>query len=84
MRAPRTIPFAYREKLKDELDLLAGQGVIAPVTEPTEWCAPIVVNPQEEFRENSIVCGSLSPQSLRAEGTVSVGYSGSGGSRHHC
>ena len=36
----------YREKLKKEIDLLVEQGVIAPVTEPTEWCAPIVVTPK--------------------------------------
>ena len=35
VRTPRTIPFAYREKLKAELDLLLSQGIIAPVTEPT-------------------------------------------------
>ena len=44
---PRTIPFAYREKLKEEIDLLVDQGIITPVTEPTEWCAPIVVAPKK-------------------------------------
>ena len=45
--APRSIPFAYRDKLKDELDLLLSQKVIAPVTTVTEWCAPIVVTPKK-------------------------------------
>ena len=44
---PRSVPFAYREKLKAELDLLQTQGIIAPVTKPTEWCAPIVVTPKK-------------------------------------
>lgn len=44
---PRTIPLAYRGKLKDEIDLLVEQGIIAPVTEPTDWCAPIVVAPKK-------------------------------------
>ena len=44
---PRTIPFAFRDKLKVELDLLQEQGVIAPVTEPTDWCASIVVAPKK-------------------------------------
>ena len=44
---PRTIPLAYREKLKKELDLLVEQGIIESVTEPTEWCAPIVVTPKK-------------------------------------
>ena len=40
VHTPRTIPFAFCDKLKAELDL-------APITEPTEWCAPIVVTPKK-------------------------------------
>ena len=47
VRTPRVVPFAYRDKLREELDLLQNQGVIAPVTVPTEWCAPIVVTPKK-------------------------------------
>ena len=47
VHTPRTIPFAYRDKLKTELDLLESQHVIAPVTEATTWCAPIVVIPKK-------------------------------------
>ena len=47
IKTPRSIPFAYRDKLKDELDLLLSQKVIAPVTTVTEWCAPIVVTPKK-------------------------------------
>ena len=47
---PHTVPLAYRDKLKSEIDLLTRQGIIAPVTEPTEWCAPIVVTPKKELR----------------------------------
>ena len=43
VHTPRTIPYALRDKLKSELELLQEQNIIAPVTEPTEWCAPIVV-----------------------------------------
>ncbi len=44
---PRTVPFPYRDKLKQEIDLLVRQEIIIPVTEPTEWCAPIVVAPKK-------------------------------------
>ena len=44
--SPRSIPFAYRDKLAAELKLLEQQHIIAPVTEPTDWCAPIVVTPR--------------------------------------
>ena len=47
VKAPRTVPYAYREKLREELELLQEQGIIAPVTEVTEWCAPIVVAPKK-------------------------------------
>jgi transposase InsO family protein len=45
---PRTIPFPLRDKLKAELDLQVKQGIIAPVTEPTDWCSPIVVAPKKD------------------------------------
>ena len=48
IKAPRVIPFTYRDKLKAELELLQQQGIIAPVTEPTEWCAPIVITPKKD------------------------------------
>ena len=44
---PGTIPFAYRVKLQIEIDLLVKQEIIAPVTEPMEWCSPIVVMPKK-------------------------------------
>ena len=47
VKTPRSIPFAYRDKLKTELDLLQEQGIITPVTQATEWCAPIVVAPKK-------------------------------------
>jgi len=45
--SPRSIPFAYRDKLAAELESLQEQNIIAPVTEPTDWCAPIVVTPKK-------------------------------------
>ena len=51
VKAPRAIPFAYRDKLEAELKTLQSQGIITPVTEPTEWCAPIVVTPKKDSEE---------------------------------
>ena len=48
VNTPRSIPFAYHDKLKTELNLLESQGIIEPVTEATEWCAPIVVTPKKD------------------------------------
>ena len=51
VNTPRAVPYAYREKLQAELQSLEAQNIIAPVTEPTEWCAPIVVTPKKESEE---------------------------------
>ena len=42
-----TIPYAYREKLKAELQSLKEQGIITTISYSTEWCAPIVVAPKK-------------------------------------
>ena len=47
VNTPRSIPPAYRDKLKSELDLLLTQNIITPVMEATVWCAPIVVTPKK-------------------------------------
>ena len=47
VKTPRSIPFAFREKLKAELQTLQDQGIIAPVTQVTEWCTPIFVTPKK-------------------------------------
>ena len=59
VQTPRAIPFAYRDKLKAELETLQEQGIITPVTHPTEWCAPIVVAPKKDS-DNIRMCVDLS------------------------
>ena len=55
---PRSIPFAYRDKLKAELELLQTQHIIAPVTEArvvhyNSGCS------EEGLGKDTHVCGSL-------------------------
>ena len=59
VHTPRTIPFAYRDKLQAELNLLESQHIITPVTEATTWCAPIVVTPKKNS-EKIRMCVDLS------------------------
>ena len=48
VRAPRPVPYAYRDKLWEKLDQMVRDNVIAPVTTPTEWCVPVVVTPEKD------------------------------------
>ena len=59
VHTPRTVPYAFRDKLKAELVLLQEQNIIAPVTEPTEWCAPIVVT-TKKGTDKTRMCVDLS------------------------
>lgn len=42
-KAPRRIPIASSEKVEQELERMLNLGVIKKVSEPTEWCAPMVI-----------------------------------------
>ena len=44
--APRQIPFAYRQLVKEELNKQVAAGVIQPVIEATDWVHPLVVVPK--------------------------------------
>ena len=44
---PRHVPYPLRPKVAEELDRMEKAGVIPKVTEPTEWCAGMVVVPKK-------------------------------------
>ena len=47
IHTPRQIPFAFRDKVKAELDSLVAQGIIRPAGDkPSDWCHPLVVVPK--------------------------------------
>ena len=43
---PRNVPIPLREKVKKELERMESLGVISSVSEPTSWCAGMVVMPK--------------------------------------
>ncbi|XP_064088413.1 uncharacterized protein LOC135202891 [Macrobrachium nipponense] len=44
---PRTIPLAFQEDVKTELEAMVAQGIIEPVgDQPSPWCHPLVVVPK--------------------------------------
>ena len=47
----RPIPFAFPEQVKQQLDDMTAYGIIEPVTEPSEWCHPIVIVPKKGTSE---------------------------------
>jgi len=44
---PRNVAIPLREKVKEQLDQMESSGVISKVTDPTEWCAGMVVAPKK-------------------------------------
>ena len=43
VHAPRAIPYAYRDQVKTQLDGMVAEGIIESVTEPSDWCHPVVI-----------------------------------------
>ena len=43
---PRKVPLPLYQKTKEELDRMLETGVISPMDQPTDWCAPMVVTPK--------------------------------------
>ena len=50
--SPRRVPVVVRARLKEELDRMTEQEIIAPVTAPTPWVSSMVVlpKPKGKFR----------------------------------
>ena len=42
MTTCRRVPFPILHKVKDELDKMEKASIIKKVTQPTDWCSPIV------------------------------------------
>ena len=61
----RPIAFAKREKVKAALDKMVRDGVIAPVTEPTDWCHPMVTPPKSDGTPRICVDMSMLNRSVR-------------------
>ena len=56
---PRNIPIPLRPKVKQELERMDQMGVISKVTEPSEWCAGMVVVPKRSGEVR--ICVDLKP-----------------------
>ena len=56
---PRHVPLPLRSKVAEELDRMEKAGVISKVTEPTEWCAGMVVVPKKTGQVR--ICVDLKP-----------------------
>ena len=52
---PRKIPFAQRSKVKKELERMVRDGVIEPVSEPSDWVNSIVVA-EKANKKNVRIC----------------------------
>ena len=43
----RTIPRAYKSRVKDQFDEMMKRGIMEPVAEGSVWCHPIVIVPKK-------------------------------------
>ena len=59
LMAPRNTPMPQRPKVQEELARMESLGVIAPVDDPTPWCAGMVVVPKKSG--NLRICVDLKP-----------------------
>ena len=46
LATPRRVPLPLMKKVKAEIDRMVDCGVIEPVNDPTDWCAPIIAVPK--------------------------------------
>lgn len=58
--APRRVPAALRSRLLDELQQLEEQGIIAKVTQPTDWVSSLLVVPKKDHK----ICICIDPRDL--------------------
>ena len=56
---PRNVPIPLRTKVHDELTRMEQMGVISPVSDPTPWCAGMVVVPKKSGQVR--ICVDLKP-----------------------
>ena len=56
---PRNVPLPLREKVKSELEEIEAIGVITKISEPTPWCAGMVVVPKKSGKVR--FCVDLKP-----------------------
>ena len=56
---PRNVPLPLREKVKSELEEIEAIGVITKISEPTPWCAGMVVVPKKSGKVR--LCMDLKP-----------------------
>ena len=57
--SPRKVPLALRDKVKQEIQNMERTGVISSVTDPTPWCAGMVVIPKDSGKVR--ICVDLKP-----------------------
>ncbi|ROT77236.1 hypothetical protein C7M84_004131 [Penaeus vannamei] len=66
IHTPRPIPFAFQKKVKEELESMECQGIIAPVgDDPSDWCHPLVTVAKDEGVRITVDLSHLNSQVSR-------------------
>ena len=69
--SPQQVPVVLRDRLKEVLDRLVTQGIIAPVTQLTPWINSIVVVPKKDGSFANLP-GTIRPEPCHSERTYSI------------
>ena len=67
---PRRVAIHLREAVKEHLDMLEKSSVIKKITEPTAWCAPMVVVPKKDKKVRICVDYTMINKSVESERLV--------------
>ena len=51
LTSPRSLPFAWKEQIKNQLDEMLQKNIIKEVTGPTDWCHPMVPVAKKNSKE---------------------------------
>ena len=48
----RPISYAFRDQMKSQIDYMVANGIVEPISEPSDWCHPIDIVNKKALQKN--------------------------------